>query len=489
MSNTPNHNYNIPERGTTDWDILLNENFQDIDSDITIRDEDSNRVNYTPELNKKFESIDSGTVYYGNGDNWIVADRDINILSAEEIKSKRQNNDLYASRFPGTTLAEKVENALEELIGSSGSIIVTPRDDGKNWSWGKDLTIDPTRYTGLSLLFRDNVFIKYPGTGWAITIDVSESKHGSQVLSDRTRIEGGIWQSTGTDPNGWLRTRDMFMSYICPRAVGDFSNSSGNGTAIRIENNNMFSAHNEFGKFSVIGTDIGLDFVGARVTGGTGTDGFKATKIAGLTGKVYNYGIRVRGDMHGSIWKNPMIFPAADNVVCYHLDGSFNGTTFISLAAEETPADYTNTIGIETGKNYSKAVHLIGGIHNFTNIDTPISRYDSNHAIYTLQRDGVTLSLGDIDKTMIKVDKNGFIRFQDQDGSIFHDRSNQWEDFRDRNLIRIGSQVDAASFENEGGFDIIGITDQDPSTDGGVNAQWVKIRDPDGGLGYIRVFH
>lgn len=43
MENTPNHNYNVPSEGTTNWHIPLNENFEQIDIDIEIRGTESDK--------------------------------------------------------------------------------------------------------------------------------------------------------------------------------------------------------------------------------------------------------------------------------------------------------------------------------------------------------------------------------------------------------------------------------------------------------------
>jgi hypothetical protein len=53
-------------------------------------------------------------------------------------------------------------------------------------------------------------------------------------------------------------------------------------------------------------------------------------------------------------------------------------------------------------------------------------------------------------------------------------------------LANVGTQVDSAGFSTStGGFDIIGITDQDPGTSG--TYRWIKIHDPDGNTAYIPV--
>ncbi len=80
MTKTNNHRYSMPEKGTRDWHVPLNENFNQIDKDVPIRDVDANKGNYQPRSGAKFEAIDAGAVYYGDGSDWIPADRLVNSL-------------------------------------------------------------------------------------------------------------------------------------------------------------------------------------------------------------------------------------------------------------------------------------------------------------------------------------------------------------------------------------------------------------------------
>jgi hypothetical protein len=70
MPQTPNHGYNVPNKGDPDWHEPLNENFEQYDSDIEIRDEDANKGNYEPKQGAKFLATDTETVYVGDGSGW-----------------------------------------------------------------------------------------------------------------------------------------------------------------------------------------------------------------------------------------------------------------------------------------------------------------------------------------------------------------------------------------------------------------------------------
>jgi hypothetical protein len=71
MSQTPNHGYNVPQKGAKNWHKPLNDNFRQYDIDIEVRDAASNRGNYTPKQGAKFLATDLGVVYLGDGSNWL----------------------------------------------------------------------------------------------------------------------------------------------------------------------------------------------------------------------------------------------------------------------------------------------------------------------------------------------------------------------------------------------------------------------------------
>lgn len=70
MPQTPNHGYNLPDEGATDWHNPLNENFEQYDTDIEIRDLTHNMTDYDPKDGAKFLATDTGNVFVGDGDQW-----------------------------------------------------------------------------------------------------------------------------------------------------------------------------------------------------------------------------------------------------------------------------------------------------------------------------------------------------------------------------------------------------------------------------------
>jgi len=70
MFSVMNHDYNLPARGAVDWDLLLNENFERLDTDVEIRDAERNLEEYEPKEEAMFLATDTGNAYFGDGEEW-----------------------------------------------------------------------------------------------------------------------------------------------------------------------------------------------------------------------------------------------------------------------------------------------------------------------------------------------------------------------------------------------------------------------------------
>jgi hypothetical protein len=64
--------YATPSRGTTNWDVPLNDNFDKLATDVEHRDVEANMSNYDPVAGSKFFASDSGAVYTGDGSSWSL---------------------------------------------------------------------------------------------------------------------------------------------------------------------------------------------------------------------------------------------------------------------------------------------------------------------------------------------------------------------------------------------------------------------------------
>jgi hypothetical protein len=92
---TDNHDYNTPSEGTLNWDVPLNENFEQIDTDVEIRDEDANRASYEAKSGAKFFATDTGAVYLGDGTAWEMVGSVRNVTVSASEPSDPSEGDIW----------------------------------------------------------------------------------------------------------------------------------------------------------------------------------------------------------------------------------------------------------------------------------------------------------------------------------------------------------------------------------------------------------
>ncbi|WP_336343178.1 hypothetical protein [Halalkalicoccus ordinarius] len=62
--------YTTPSKGSSDWDVPINENFERLDIDVEHRGSDDDRSDIVPQTGAKYLATDTGNVYIGNGTAW-----------------------------------------------------------------------------------------------------------------------------------------------------------------------------------------------------------------------------------------------------------------------------------------------------------------------------------------------------------------------------------------------------------------------------------
>lgn len=117
---TDNHDYDAPEKGATDWHLPLNSNFEQLDTDVEIRDSEGELNSYQPKAGAKFFATDTGNIYLGDGSKWTRAPT-------------------------GTRLDGDVVNRTEPIDSLPGNIYVT-----------NDSTVDPTENDGDIVFYVNN---------------------------------------------------------------------------------------------------------------------------------------------------------------------------------------------------------------------------------------------------------------------------------------------------------------------------------------------
>lgn len=186
---TNNHNYTLPEKGAIDWHVPLNENFEQIDTDVEIRDTEANTDDYTPKEGAKFLATDTGRRFFGDGTQWVEAPPQPQQEFAVEHTTSDPTDDEAGRiwyRSDTDTLKVQLDSGVESLaVGTGGT------------SDGTDDSTDATDGTHLLEI------IPADGASWdtyTIVIDgeltnTTELDSGDSVTtqSDGTvLIEGGI---------------------------------------------------------------------------------------------------------------------------------------------------------------------------------------------------------------------------------------------------------------------------------------------------------
>jgi hypothetical protein len=128
MADTPNHNYNVPDQGDQDWHQPLNENFEEFEVDIELRDQEGNLGDYDPTDGAKFLATDTGVVYLGDGTDWnatfLVAEYDDSTgeatISGTLATSKLDVGSISGSLTGGTELSNIAGSNLS--IDSNGTL-------------------------------------------------------------------------------------------------------------------------------------------------------------------------------------------------------------------------------------------------------------------------------------------------------------------------------------------------------------------------------
>ncbi|TKX47239.1 hypothetical protein EXE41_06340 [Halorubrum sp. SD690R] len=151
MTNTPNHEYNTPSEGVENWHIPLNKNFEKLDIDVEVRGKETNKGDFEPEIGTKYEATDSGAVYFGNGDAWVLADRRVGQLQTDTVSTKQIQNNGPRIVSPSIDAGyDSLQVAIDDAAkGKSSTIwvaenikenVVIPRDDEADW-YNRGLTI------------------------------------------------------------------------------------------------------------------------------------------------------------------------------------------------------------------------------------------------------------------------------------------------------------------------------------------------------------
>ena len=157
-----NHEYNTPDEGRTDWHLPLNDNFEQLDTDVEVRDREDTLGSYQPKDGAKFFAVDTGAVFLGDGTEWSaapqavlsidesfqlpVAESDPDTPAVGELWFRQDLGELRVGTTDGvrTLSGSTGETVDEEPVDDSTSYdVVEPFDDsgwietfGEEWDYG-----------------------------------------------------------------------------------------------------------------------------------------------------------------------------------------------------------------------------------------------------------------------------------------------------------------------------------------------------------------
>lgn len=441
---TDNHDYNTPKKGTENWHVPLNENFDRLDTGVEIRDVDDSLGQYTPKPCAKYFATDTGNIYIGDGDQWqqlssAGQDPSFGSVSAKQSSVASRDNEINVRAIKGETLSERISKALA-TIDTSGQIRIPRPVGGETWDWGEQLDIDVGHYRGITLSIDRGTEIAYGGTGWVLTLDGGDASQRNTFAIVGNDAEFFAKES----PEGFLRADDV--SHIMIKTnTRDFVNSDRNATAVLLRN---VEAWTEGWKLegNHRNCDRGIDFAPASVTGGSGGSSFLDGRAENLAVNARDFGVRLRGNHKACVFDNPRFFFAADDCEALILDGNLSGTTFVCPRFDDTNNDYSNEVAIATKgdfKSFEGKPMFISP--DFNLVDTIATKSEKTHDLWALiteggkaglrelesdaalfaRRTGGLVVQNDSNTEVFEVDRSGDVRtggdWRTGDAPLFHD--------------------------------------------------------------------
>jgi len=326
MDPTDNHGYNRPREGAKNWDVDLNENFADIDSDMPIRDTEANKGTYDSTDGVKYEATDSGAIYYGNGDSWVLVDRRVNSLEAKRYYTVPEGtiqdiadaitSNRYVKLEPGAIYTAESEVRIEQddltedtYVDARGTTLASEASDTvlhlRKTAWCADGLAKKITWRGGAVV----------GAGKSADSTGDSDTEAGIRITDCFGHDIRIGTATGVDKGIHVRNDECWSEALCLGYTRDGQYEDAD---------------------TLIGGQGGMNYCvymeGAGATGGTGTESFRGLRVfipygaaAPDHGEQNSY-FYLEGSMHGGYLNIEGFLP--ENGYLIHC----NGNLYSSLA-------------------------------------------------------------------------------------------------------------------------------------------------------------
>lgn len=379
MSETPNHGYNVPNRGVQDWNVPLNENFQQYDTDIEIRDTESNRGNYEPKAGAKFLATDTERVYVGDGSNWqrMESTGTDSTLSSLEVSNRLTANAAEAASIRTSTLQLTSGSSNTLQISASDDTVVSAASQSTSdtaVALQGEVAGSSGKSEGVRGVSRSSEGIGVNGINWANSGSVigvsgkapnspggigvlgTGSRYGVRSVGD-ARVDGKLETAGAVDASADLSvsnssgSNSIQLSPTDTDAVAVTTDSSDNvASAVRAEASS--NSGNTFGVYAVNrstgGTGVfGVNFAGSGNTVGVVGDADTSPDGIGVHGAGGKYGVYSDGDarVDGSLQVDADLNVSGNKNFVQAVETA-DGPKEVAYTASEAPTARTEVSGV-----------------------------------------------------------------------------------------------------------------------------------------------
>jgi hypothetical protein len=263
MSGTPNFNLARPEKGTADWNIPLNSNFDRLDATLPIVDTYANRTNYSPTNGQLYMAHDVGMwCRYENG-SWIP----LNQMGTQSHPVSPLGEAYTLEPSSLQDIQDALDGKVPSAVRENGDIYIKLKRDNYSFD-GQTVTVDPYDSNGNDR----HIFFDARGS------KISVSNINGPLFEFLNNFKGGappdnshqVFRFGEVEGPGTASSTDFIVGTDNTFATVEFDKLSNFQTAFLLKNVSHFCEDWHINGREII-ANYGIRMHGANETGGTGT--------------------------------------------------------------------------------------------------------------------------------------------------------------------------------------------------------------------------